>query len=250
MTGMVLRKQVKLLRFGFVVLALFCSMIVVHAQISSVTAEAIGQANVRASPDVNGDLLGQIVSGTHYPVIGRNDIYPWSLIADPSTQQPMGWVFNDLVKFQGDIANVPITNQTIGGASIQPTATLAPVSVDTTLPTASTDSAQPTVSPVIAASGVIGTVLGEINVRYGPGTEYDRLGVAEAGATFEITARHTQLPWVQINYPQSPNGYGWVATDLLDIQGDLDTVQQISQTNFHLATLTPTPSIVDQAAIG
>ena len=87
-------------------------------------------------------------------------------------------------------------------------------------------------------------------MRYGPGTEYDRLGVAEAGATFTITARHTQLPWVQISYPPSPNGYGWVATDLLSIQGDLNSVQPISQTNFYLPTLTPTPSMVDQAAIG
>ncbi|MEO8393481.1 MAG: serine hydrolase [Chloroflexota bacterium] len=239
----------KYLRFGLALFALFCSMIVVHAQTSPVTAEAIGQANVRAAPDVNADLLGQIMSGAQYPVIGRNDLYPWSLIADPNTQQPIGWVFNDLVKFQGDIASVPISSQTIGGASILPTATLAPLSVDATLP-ASTDATVATASPVPATSAVIGTVLGEINVRYGPGTEYDRLGVAEAGATFPITARHTGLPWVQISYPQSPNGYGWVAVDLLDIQGDLDTVQQISQTNFYLPTLTPTPSMVDSAAIG
>ncbi len=239
----------KYLRFGFALFALFCSMIVVHAQTSSVTAEAIGQANVRAAPDVNADLVGEIVSGARYPVIGRNDIYPWSLIADPTTQQPMGWVFNDLVKFQGDITSVPITSQTIGGAVV-PTATLPSNAAIATLPAGNSDTTLPTASPVPASGTATGTVLGEINVRYGPGTEYDRLGVAEAGDTFTITARHTLLPWVQISYPESPNGYGWIAIDLLDIQGNLDNVQQISQTNFYLPTLTPTPSMVDSAAIG
>ena len=108
-------------------------MIAVHAQTVTVTAEAVGQANLRAAPDVNADLLGQIVSGTSYPVIGRSELYPWVLLEDPTSQQPMGWVYNDLVKFQGDIASVPITNQAIGGAAILPTATLAPVSVDATI---------------------------------------------------------------------------------------------------------------------
>jgi uncharacterized protein YraI/beta-lactamase class A len=241
---------VRYLRFGLALFALFCSMIVVHAQTTAVTAEAVGQANLRASPDVNADLLGQIVSGTSYPVIGRSELYPWVLLEDPTSQQPMGWVYNDLVKFQGDIASVPITNQAIGGAAILPTATLAPVSVDATFPAATTETVSIATTPVPAAGTVTGTVLGEINVRYGPGTQYDRLGVAEAGAAFTITARHTEIPWVQIAYPPSPNGYGWVATDLLDIQGDLNTVQPISQTNFYLPTLTPTPSMVDQAAIG
>jgi uncharacterized protein YraI len=239
---------VKYLRFSLALFALLCSMIAVHAQTVTVTAEAVGQANLRAAPDVNADLLGQIVSGTSYPVIGRSDLYPWVLLEDPTSQQPMGWVYNDLVKFQGDITSVPISNQVLG-AAILPTPTLGPISVDATLPAATTD-ASSAATPVPASGTVTGTVLGEINVRYGPGTEYDRLGVAEAGATFTITARHTQLPWVQISYPQSPNGYGWVATDLLNIQGDLDTVQQISQINFYLPTLTPTPSMVDQAAIG
>ncbi len=77
-------------------------------------------------------------------------------------------------------------------------------------------------------------MLGEINIRYGPGTEYDRIGVAEAGDTFNITARHTQLPWVQISYPDSPNGFGWVAADLLEIHGDLNSVTPISQTSFSI----------------
>ena len=53
------------------------------AQSTGVTAEAVGQANLRATPDVNAALVGAIQSGTRYPVIGRSEFYPWLLLGDP-----------------------------------------------------------------------------------------------------------------------------------------------------------------------
>ncbi|HVU14812.1 MAG TPA: serine hydrolase [Phototrophicaceae bacterium] len=259
------------LRFAFVLFALLFAFATVQAQNATVTAEAIGQANLRASPDVNSDLMGQIVTGSSYPVIGRSELYPWVLLADPTTMQPLGWVYNTLVNISGDVNSVPLSTVVLDGSTAAATGSVdqapptAPVVVPTaTLPTilatqsapatdnaAVGNNAQATEAPTaLPANAVTGTVTGEINVRYGPGTDYDRLGVAEAGATFVITARHTTLPWVQISYPQSPNGFGWVATDLLTIQGDLNNVPPVSQTSFYLPTLTPTPSLIDQAAIG
>lgn len=243
----------KYLRFGFALFALFCSLAIAHAQSNSVTAEAINQANLRGAPGTDAELVGQIVSGTRYSVVGRSEFYPWVLLADPATQQPMGWVFNDLVTVQGDVNSVPLSQQVVSAASLLPTPTLAPTQAAllgvtaTPIPIGSQPTA--TVQPTLA-SNVTGLVRGEINLRYGPGTEYDRLGVAEAGEVFAITGRHTDLPWVQISYPPSPNGYAWVATDLLEITGSLDSVTPISQTSFYLPTLTPTASIVEQAAIG
>ncbi|MEP7291136.1 MAG: serine hydrolase [Chloroflexota bacterium] len=251
----------KQLRFGFAfIMLLLCTFIAAYAQTESVTAEAIGQANLRAAPDTSADLLGQIVSGTRYPVIGRSEFYPWVLVADPATQQPMGWVFNDLVTIQGDTSAVPLSTLVVDGLPTptfaamvgqQPATTVTGGSVETVAgATATLAALVNTPVPPTAASAVIGLVNGEINVRYGPGTEYERLGVAEAGESFAITAFHTQLPWVQIAYPASPNGYGWVLVDLLEIQGDLSSVTPITQTTFSLPTLTPTPSMVDQAAVG
>lgn len=234
------------LRLGLALFLLLCSLITVRAQTPLVSAEAVGQANLRAAPDVESDLRGQIVTGTRYPVIGRSEFYPWVLLADPVTLQPLGWVFSDLVSVQGDINSVPLSNQVIDGSL--PTPTLTPASEINTTPAATTSPAQ--LPPTTPPNAVTGTVLGEINIRYGPGTEYERIGVAQAGDVFTISAYHTQLPWVQINYPNSPTGFGWIAADLLDIEGSLDAVQPISQINFRLPTLTPTPSVVDQAAVG
>lgn len=249
------------LRVVIVLAGLLLTLFAAHAQTTPpVTAGALNQANLRAQPGLEFDIVGQIVAGTRYPVIGRSEFYPWVLIADPATSQPLGWVFSDLVTFQGNIESVPFSTQIIGGAPASlPTTTLAPSGSASTTPlfvpsgsaTASPPTGAPaTQPPTLPPNAITGLVLGEINIRYGPGTEYDRLGVAQAGDVLTITARHTQLPWVQVSYTASPNGFGWVLAELLDIQGNLESVQAISQTTFRLPTLTPTPSVAQQAAVG
>ncbi len=240
----------KVLRLALPLLALIFTFLTVYAQSSGVTAEAVGQANLRASAELESDLLGSISSGTRYPVLGRSEFYPWVLLADPATQQPIGWVFDDLLDLQGDLYSLPISSLVVG-APVLPTPTPAAALPTATL-TGQTNAttAIPSAPTPVPLTGVTATVLGEINIRYGPGTEYDRIGVAEAGDTFTITAHHTQLPWVQISYPDSPNGLGWIAADLLEINGDLNSVTPISQTVFNLPPLTPTPSVVERAAIG
>ncbi len=212
-------------------------------QSAGVTAEAVGQANLRATTDVSAALLGQIQVGTRYPVIGRSEFFPWLLLGDPATNQPIGWVFAELVSVAGDVAAVPFSTVEVGAP--------APPPASAALPTATVEVfgvALPTATPV-AASGVTGRVTGEINVRYGPGVDFPRIGVARVGETFEIIAWHTQLPWLQIRYPGAPNGLGWVARDLLEIQGDVFRLPSTSQTRFDLPTLTPTLPVVQVSAL-
>jgi hypothetical protein len=219
----------------------------VSGQDAQVSAEAQVRANLRATTDVNAGLMGEIVAGTRYPVIGRSEFYPWLLLGDPVSLQPIGWVFQDLVTINGDVNSVAysklIVSNTLPTPSLSPALTLTPIETfqlqGVALPTA-------TLGPAteVPASGVMGLVTGEINIRFGPGVDYPRIGVARAGETYEITARHTQLPWLQIRYDAAPNGYGWVANDLMEIQGDISIVPAISQTVFNLPTLTPTLSAV------
>ncbi len=234
-------------------IVLFCLLLLVmlgrvSGQSAGVTAEAIGQANLRAWTDVSSALLGQIVAGTRYPVVGRSIAYPWLLLGDPNTQQPIGWVFRDLVNVTGDISLVPITEINLSNGipvitnPVVPTLTLPVVGVALSTPTPAATTAPQIVSTTtpIPLTGVIGTAQGEINIRYGPGVEYPRIGVARFGDPFQIIGRHTQFPWVQVQYSGAPNGSGWIAIDLLAIQGDIQSVPPISQTRFDLPTLTPT----------
>jgi uncharacterized protein YgiM (DUF1202 family) len=88
------------------VLLMAAAAAVVIAQ-TDITAEAVGQANLRAAPSVEAELVGQITSGTRYLVIGRDEFFPWLLLADSGTRQPIGWVFQDLVNVQGSAPASP-----------------------------------------------------------------------------------------------------------------------------------------------
>src|SRR5689334_7081760 len=105
-----------------VIVSLFPAL--VSGQDTGVSAEAQVRANLRANTDVSSNLLGEIVSGTRYPVIGRSEFFPWLLLADPSSRQPIGWVFQDLVTVYGDVNTVPISKVVVSNSL--PTPTFAP----------------------------------------------------------------------------------------------------------------------------
>ena len=207
------------------------------AQGSDITASAIGQANLRAAASIESEKVGEIHAGQSYAVVGRSERFPWLLLADQSTSAPLGWVFETLVVVQGDLSRAPLSSVVVS-SSVRATAT----------PTASVVRLQPTAasatqSSPVDAFGVSGAVDGEVNIRYGPGIEYARLGVALAGQRFAVTGYHTQFPWLRIAFDSSPNGHGWIARDLLRVDGDVAITPAISQTRFDLPPLTATPSL-------
>lgn len=227
----------------FVVAVLLITLPAAAFQDTGVVAEAVGQANLRAAADVNSTMLGQIQIGTRYPVIGQSQFYPWLLLGDTALLQPIGWVYKDLVTVSGNLAAVPFSDILLD-VTVPPTLTPALASPTPTANIVSGMVSPPTPTP---ASGIVGRASGEINIRYGPGVEYPRVGIGQAGDIYEITAWHTQLPWLQISYPSAPNGYGWVANELLEVQGDVFSLSGISQLQFGLPTLTPTPPVVLQS---
>lgn len=205
-------------------------------QDTGVYAEAFSEANLRAVPNIDGALVGNISSGTRYPVVGRSEFFPWLLLGDRDTFSPLGWVFQDIVQVYGDVNLVPFSSVEVGQPTAPPPSTPPPGAT-----------AAPTNTPVPQFT-VAGIARGEINVRYGPGIDYDRVGVARPGDRFEVTAYHTQFPWVQIAYDNSPTGFAWIQVDLLDYEGDRFSLPAISATFFNQPTLTPTPPPVFSSA--
>lgn len=205
----------------------------------AVLAEAINQANVRSGPGVEYPLVAEISAGTRYSVVGRSAFYPWLLLALSDTQQ--GWVFSDLMRVIGNLNNVPFTEITFD---------LAPTALPT-LPSAgkvaTTEAASPltAVTPTTAPENtVLVEIQGELNVRFGPGVDYPRLGIVQAGDRFMITRRHTQVEWVEIAYPGGPNGRGWVYLPAVKVIGDLNVVPTTSTFDFGSPALTATPPMV------
>lgn len=222
---------------------------------TGVIAEAVGTANLRTLPGTEDtEIIGMINAGTQYPVIGRSEFFPWVLLANPANNQPLGWVFMDLVTVSGNLTNVPISTLDVSTTADPPTEQV----VTSPAPEATQAASSPVVSPtasatinatVAPAGAITGTAMGEINIRYGPGTDYPRIGVAREGDVFELTTRHLLIPWVQIVYPESPTGYGWVLLELLQVTGNVESLPTTSQTSFSLPSLTPTPSGIRSAEV-
>lgn len=92
-------------------------------------------------------------------------------------------------------------------------ATATPVLITATLPAAPTAALSetrlpPPPSPTVAP--VEGTTSTELNVRAEPSTAGEVLGIIPANTRVEIIGKDPGEGWWQINYPQAPDGKGWV----------------------------------------
>ena len=76
----------------------------------------------------------------------------------------------------------------------------------------------------------------QINVRSGPGTEYDRVGTLVAHQEVVGKGRTEGGSWILIEYQGGPDGYAWVYSSYVDYVGDLPIV---------VVPNTPTPRITN-----
>lgn len=67
--------------------------------------------------------------------------------------------------------------------------------------------------------------LDQINVRSGPNTTYDAIGVLLAGQRTPALGRTPGGLWIQIAYPGVPGGVGWVYAPYVNVVGDLPVVE-------------------------
>jgi hypothetical protein len=104
--------------------------------------------------------------------------------------------------------------------AILPTATPAPATptpepTATPVPTEVPPTATPVPEPRFTANSTV-------NVRSGPGTNYDRIGALGAGQAFDIAGKNAAGNWLQFDYNGRP---GWVLADLVTVSGDFGQVQ-------------------------
>lgn len=126
---------------------------------------------------------------------------------------------------------------TCGAPAVVPTATLAP-----TVTLAATEPGVPT-SSVPLSSGPCAVVAAgaAVNVRFGPGTNYDVVGALSAGVTAQVIGRLNDNSWYQI---QIGSTIGWVSASVVTRSGDCVGVPLAapppSPTPIPTATFTPT----------
>jgi uncharacterized protein YraI len=122
---------------------------------------------------------------------------------------------------QGTVS-LPTATQTLpGGPTLTPTRT-------------------PTLTPVLAEA------IGDINLRSGPGLDFDIVGELTAGTRVPVVGRSINYPWLLVAWEQAPGGQAWVFEQLVIIHGDLTTVPIVQEPE--LPTVDPTQQAIQETA--
>ena len=129
------------------------------------------------------------------------------------------------------------------GISIQAsnTETPAPVIITVTLPP--TQTARPSETPVPStpsplAISVEGRTSTQVNIRSGPGTNFDSIGILNANDTVTLTGKNRESSWLQIEYAAGSDGKGWVSAGYIKADG-MDALPIVSELGDLIGTATP-----------
>lgn len=191
-------------------------------------------ANVRSGPDTTFDQVGQLAAGSMTLVIGKTAAGDWWQINFPRGSENTAWVAARVVDFAGDAAAVPV--------------------VETGTPAATPGAMRPTTSQSATAAPtgastppgpVVEIPAGGVNVRNGPGLDFELLGRLEAGLSAAVVAKNETGEWWQIEYEKGEAGLGWVADAVVDFKGDAGAVPPAPRPDEPTPTPTtpPTPSV-------
>jgi uncharacterized protein YraI len=182
---------------------------------SPVEGTTTTQVNVRAAPSTASESVGMIGPFVKIQVIGMDASGSWYQIIYSNSKTGKGWV----------------------------RAEYAQVNASTEIPLVET-SASP-------GSAVSGLVKQKINVRNGPGTKFDLLGVLNPNDIVSITGRDSSSAWIQIEFANSPDGRGWVSAEFLQMN-NVENVPVIGVTADSTATptgTTSTPNAIAKSAM-
>jgi hypothetical protein len=112
--------------------------------------------------------------------------------------------------------------------------------------------------PTVDIATVTGTPIGpyiivrqdgnmtQINVRSGPGTNYDKVGVLLTGQQVPAKGRSVGGEWVLVEYPGVPGGAAWVFSSLVELMGGTLPVIEPPPTPTPLVTATIDPTLAAQ----
>lgn len=155
------------------------------------------QINLRTEPSTGSEALGLIPQAAAVQVIGRDQSGTWFLILESSGRK--GWGKAEFVQVT-DKAGIPVMGSLSG-----------------------------------PGAGVSALVIEKINIRSGPGTEFEPLAVLNPNDVVFLTGRDPQGQWGQVEFPRAGEGIGWTVLKYLQVENP-DALQVIG-------TVESTPSM-------
>ena len=183
---------------------------VAELNISPVEGTTTTQVNVRKGPSTASESLGLIGPFVKIQVIGKDTNGSWYQIIYAESAAGKGWVRAEFVQVNAP-AEIPLVETTSG-----------------------------------SGSAVSGLVIQKVNVRNGPGTGFELLGVLNSNDVVFITGKDSSGAWIQIEFANSRDGKGWITADLLQM-GNIESVPIIGDSVDETAS--PTPNVITKSAM-
>ncbi len=184
--------------------------------VTPVEGQTTTQLNVRSAPSAASETLGMVTIFSKVQIVGKDQDGGWWMILFPESPTGVGWITSQYVQVGAD-PDVPV----IG----------AP-------PAAGPTGAAP--APAGGSGDASGSVIESVNVRSGPGTDYNAVGMVQAGEQVGLTGKDPVGAWLQIAFPGGPDGKGWISAAFLQAQG-VEGLPIISESGQVLGTGTPAP---------
>jgi uncharacterized protein YgiM (DUF1202 family) len=188
---------------------------------------ALGSAPVDAAGRFTTDFI--FPSDSRWP--GQETVQVLAQTADGSASaQAFLAIANTPEQFEVTLTSTPEQPEAA------PTSTSTPAEAATAPPTPVVQAPTPTAQPALALL----TASTNLNVRSGPGTNYQAIGVLQSGQSAEVTGLSFDRTWWQIKFPGALDGHGWVAAQYVAAQ-NVGNVPLVQAANVPPApTLTPT----------
>ncbi|MFO7632115.1 MAG: SH3 domain-containing protein, partial [Caldilinea sp.] len=114
------------------------------------TANVSGaRLNIRSGPGSEYRIIGKAGSGEALGVAARSEDSAWLTIVRDDLPVGAGWVAADLVRLDGEVNELPLSDEVFGGAAISAPAAVTPVPAVTAAPSAA-DATAPAQSTIVA----------------------------------------------------------------------------------------------------
>lgn len=173
-----------------------------NVRVGIVTSESV---NIRSYPSLSGEVVRQAKQGDRLEVILISSDGKWIQVCCPldnngSYQQ--NWVAAEFINLPEQATVNKVTSAVTDNATPP-----APAQISTTANTARPDSSTP-----------VGTVNESlVNLRSGPGTNYEVVGQVSGQTQLEIIGRNEAGTWWQICCPAGAPANSWISADLADL---------------------------------
>jgi uncharacterized protein YraI len=175
------------------------------------------QLNVRSEPSTASVVMGIIAASTSVQIVGQDPGGNWWQILYEAGVEGKGWVTAQYVETAVK-PEVPVIG---GGAN--------------------------------SVSGNAGVVIQQLNIRSGPGTNFNSLGILNKNDVVNLTGKNRDGAWLQIEFSSGPGGRGWVSAVFIKAEA-LDALPIVSELGEVVGTgtpadtpLPPTPTLVAAA---